>query len=142
MAVQTASLCRFFFHEKYRQIEDVYILGKSVQVSIRRFNEVMPINGRGFFWREKSPNSPLSLRHTMNQAMKEKMEQIFVSALEIDSADDRNAFLDRACEGDVELRALVEDMIGWQPEIDRWFPEGGVRFVLTEDLSVIPSKLE
>jgi hypothetical protein len=78
----------------------------------------------------------------MNQTMKEKVEQIFVSALEIDSADDRNAFLDRACQGDGELRALVKDMIALQPELDRLFPEGGAEFVLFKDLSMIPPKLE
>jgi len=78
----------------------------------------------------------------MNQTMKEKVEQIVVSALEIDSADDRNAFLDRGCQGDGELRALMEDMIALQPKLDRLFPEGGVEFVLSEDLSMIPPKLE
>ena len=77
----------------------------------------------------------------MNKIMKEKVEQMYVSTLEIDSTDDRKAFLDCVCQGDAELRAQVEDMIALQPEIDRWFPEGGVRFVL-KDMSMIPSKLE
>ena len=82
------------------------------------------------------------MSHTMNQTLKEKVEQLFVSVLEIDSTDDRKAFLDRACQGDAEMRALVEDMIAWQPKLDRLFPEGGAEFVLSEDLSMILSKLE
>ncbi len=40
-----------------------------------------------------------------------KGEQIFVEAVERQSPADRIAYLDRACEGDPELRARIEDLI-------------------------------
>jgi hypothetical protein len=70
----------------------------------------------------------------MSKAMTEKVEQIFVSALEIDAKDDLTVFLDRACQGDAAIRAKVEDMLALRPHLDKFFPEGGVVFDLSEDL--------
>ena len=70
--------------------------------------------------------------------MTEKVEQIFVSALEMDAQADRKVFLDRACQGDPVVRAKVEDMLALRPQLDKVFPEGGVVFDLSEDLFNTP----
>ena len=64
--------------------------------------------------------------------MREKVEQIFVSALEIDDKENLKAFLDRACQGDDGVRAEVEEMLALRPQSEKMFPEGGVVFALTE----------
>ncbi len=66
--------------------------------------------------------------------MREKVEQIFAAALEIEAQENLKAFLDRACQGDERLRAEVEDMLALRPQIDKMFPEGGVVFTLTEEI--------
>lgn len=70
----------------------------------------------------------------MSKAMREKVEQIFVSALEIDAKENLKAFLDRACQGDDRVRAEVERMLALRPEFEKMFPEGGVVFALTEEV--------
>ena len=74
--------------------------------------------------------------------MTEKVEQIFVSALEIDARENLKVFLDRACRGDDRVRAEVEDMLALQPQFDKFFPEGGVVFALTEDFVNATRRLE
>jgi hypothetical protein len=69
----------------------------------------------------------------MSKAMREKVEQIFVSALEMEAKENLKAFLDRACLGDDGVRAEVEDMLALRPEIEKMFPEGGVVFSLTKE---------
>ncbi len=71
----------------------------------------------------------------MSKAMTEKVEQIFASALEIEAKEDLKAFLDRACQGDERVRAAVEDMLALRPQLDKMFPEGGVVFTLTKDIT-------
>ena len=73
------------------------------------------------------------LLKTMSKAMRAKVEQIFVSALEIEAKENLKAFLDRACQGDDRVRAEVEDMLALRPQFDKMFPEGGVVFALTDD---------
>jgi hypothetical protein len=73
--------------------------------------------------------------------MTDKVEQIFVSALEIDSKENLKGFLDRACQGDARVRAEVEDMLAMQPRLDKIFPEGGVVFDLNEDFFSTASQL-
>jgi len=65
--------------------------------------------------------------------MREKAEQIFVSALEIEAKENLKAFLDHACQGDDGVRAEVEDMLALRPQIEKMFPEGGVVFTLTKE---------
>lgn len=74
--------------------------------------------------------------------MTEKVEQIFLSALEMDAKADLKVFLDRACQGDAGLRAKVEDMLALRPQLDKFFPEGGVVFTLAEDLFNAARRLE
>lgn len=64
----------------------------------------------------------------------EKAEEIFFSALEIDSAE-RQAFLDRSCQGDSRLRAMVDKLLAAQPAAERFFPEGGVARLPVRELS-------
>jgi len=61
----------------------------------------------------------------MMEAVTEKAEEIFYSALEIKSPDERKAFLDRACLENAVLRAAVEDMLASQAKVDKFFSEGG-----------------
>ena len=68
----------------------------------------------------------------MSKATREKAEQIFASALEIDGKENLKAFLDRACQGDERMRAEVQNMLALRPQIDKMFPEGGVVFTLTD----------
>jgi hypothetical protein len=81
----------------------------------------------------RSKNSRYLLK-TMSKAMREKVEQIFVSAFKIDAKEDLKDFLDRACQGDDGVRAEVEDMLALRPQIEKMFPEGGVLFALTEEV--------
>ena len=74
--------------------------------------------------------------------MTEKAEQIFVSALEMDAKENLKAFLDRACQGDDGVRAEVEDMLALRLQIDKFFPEGGVVFALTDDFVKASQSLE
>jgi hypothetical protein len=81
----------------------------------------------------RSKNSRYLLK-AMSKAMSEKVEKIFVSALEMDDKENLKAFLDRACRGDDRVRAEVEDMLALRPQIEKMFPEGGVVFTLTEEV--------
>ncbi len=56
----------------------------------------------------------------------ERADEIYCSALEIKSPDQRRAFLERACLGDMALRAVVEKLLLAQPEAEVFFQEGGV----------------
>ena len=71
----------------------------------------------------------------MNKARIEKVERIFFAALEIKTAEGRKGFLDHACQGDRELRAVVADMIALQPHLDKFFPEGGCEMSPAGDLA-------
>src|SRR5258708_22362470 len=56
----------------------------------------------------------------------ERAEDIFYSALEIKLPDKRKAFRDRVCQGDAVLRSTVERLLASQPEVEKFFQEGGV----------------
>ena len=74
--------------------------------------------------------------------MREKVEQIFFSALEIDAKENLKSFLDRACQGDDRVRAEVENMLALRPQTEKMFPEGGVVFTLTDDFGKASQSLE
>src|SRR5580658_4903613 len=65
----------------------------------------------------------------------ERAEEIFCSALEIESSDQRQAFLDRSCQGDASLRAMVDQLLASQPGAEKFFPEGGVARLPMKQLS-------
>ena len=71
----------------------------------------------------------------MTEVLTERAEDIFYSALEIKSPDERKAFLDRACQGDAALRSMVEKLLASQPEAEKFFQEGGVVRLPMEELS-------
>ncbi|HEX4349963.1 MAG TPA: serine/threonine-protein kinase, partial [Verrucomicrobiae bacterium] len=56
----------------------------------------------------------------------ERAEDIYYSALEIKSPDQRSAFLDRVCQGDTALRSMVQRLLDSQPAVEKFFQEGGV----------------
>ena len=65
----------------------------------------------------------------------ERAEDIFCSALEINSPDERKVFLDRACQGDVALRSMVDKLLASQPAAEKIFQEGGVARLPMAELS-------
>jgi serine/threonine protein kinase len=63
----------------------------------------------------------------------ERAEDVYYSALELTSPEQRMAFLDRACQGDAVLRSLVDKLLASQPQAEKFFQEGGVaRFPIGE----------
>lgn len=57
----------------------------------------------------------------MIDASIQRAEDVFCAALEIKNPDEREAFLENACAGDLDLRARVEAMLDSQKEVDRFF---------------------
>jgi hypothetical protein len=72
------------------------------------------------------PDNTLMSGSQMIEVPTEKAEDIFYSALEIKLPDQRKAFLDRSCQGDAALRAMVEKLLTLQPAAEKTFQEGGV----------------
>jgi serine/threonine protein kinase len=56
----------------------------------------------------------------------ERAEDIYYSALEIESPDQRMLFLDRVCQGDPTLRSVVDKLLASQAGAEKFFQEGGV----------------
>ena len=71
----------------------------------------------------------------MIEVLTEKAEDIYCSALETKSPDERKIFLDRACQGDVRLRSLVDKLLASQVGAEKFFQEGGVARLPMEGLS-------
>src|SRR5262245_7994181 len=46
----------------------------------------------------------------------DQIDEVFWSALQLPSAEERKAYLDRACGGDPELRRLIEKLLRAQPK--------------------------
>ena len=80
------------------------------------------------------------LEGSMNTAMVEKIEQVYYFALQLESPRAREKYLDRACRGSGEIRRMVDNMIALKPDCDRFFPEGGVMFILAEKPETTPEK--
>jgi hypothetical protein len=69
----------------------------------------------------------------MNDVLTEKAEDIYCSALEVPSPAERNLFVDRACQGDARLRAMVDKLLASQAGAEMFFKEGGLaRFPVGE----------
>ena len=62
----------------------------------------------------------------MNQALWLKVEELFHAALER-PPEERPAFLDRACNGDTDLRRQVELLLKIKPEVSSKFPQWKTR---------------
>jgi eukaryotic-like serine/threonine-protein kinase len=71
----------------------------------------------------------------MIEALTEKAEEIFYSALEIKSPDERVEFLDRACLKNAELRAAVDELLVSQSKAEKFFAGGGIQQVSVADLA-------
>ena len=57
----------------------------------------------------------------MKNASTERAEEVFYEALAVKDSQERRAFLDRACAGDLALRSVVEQMLVSQPDVDKFF---------------------
>jgi len=57
----------------------------------------------------------------MSEALTERAERIFCSALKVTSPAGRNELLDRECDGDAALRSMVETLLGAQQDVDGFF---------------------
>ncbi len=71
----------------------------------------------------------------MIEALTERAEEIYYSALEMKSPEQRSIFLDQACKGDLALRSVVDKLLASQPEVERFFQEGGVARLPVKELS-------
>src|SRR5215472_9566556 len=71
----------------------------------------------------------------MIDPLTDKAEDIFYSALELRSSDQRQAYLASACRGDAELRSLVDKLLAAQPAAEDFFQEGGVVRLPMQQLS-------
>jgi len=71
----------------------------------------------------------------MIEALTQRAEEIFYSALEIPSPEQREVFVDRACGGDAALRAEVGKLLSSQPAAEKFFSEGGMARMPMEDLT-------
>jgi serine/threonine protein kinase len=68
----------------------------------------------------------------------ERAEDIYYSALEIQSPAQRDSFLERACQGDTKLRSMVDKLLAAQPKVEKFFQEGGVARLPLRELSERP----
>ncbi|HEU6448983.1 MAG TPA: serine/threonine-protein kinase [Verrucomicrobiae bacterium] len=71
----------------------------------------------------------------MSEVLIEKAEDIYYSALEIASAEQRMSFVDDACRGNDELRSVVKKLLASQDKAEKFFPEGGVARLPVKELS-------
>ena len=65
----------------------------------------------------------------------EKMEQLFFAALEIKTPDQRKRFLDRECQGNSELRSVIDKLIASIPEAEKFFQNETVSRLPVQELS-------
>ena len=57
----------------------------------------------------------------MQDASIQRAEEVFYAALDVEGSNERRAFLDRACAGDLNLRSAVETMLSSQSDVERFF---------------------
>ena len=62
----------------------------------------------------------------MSELPTEQAEDIYYSALEIPSPDERKRYLERVCQGDAGLRSMVNKLLVAQADAEKFFQEGGV----------------
>lgn len=68
----------------------------------------------------------------MSNDQTKRVEDICLSALEIEPPDERKVFLDRACRGDEALRLAVDRWLALQSAVDKFFQGIDVACLLTE----------
>jgi eukaryotic-like serine/threonine-protein kinase len=76
----------------------------------------------------------------MMEVPTERAEDIFYSALELQSPDQRQAFLDRVCQGDLALRGMVDRLLASQPAAETFFREGNIARLPMRELAQSLSK--
>ena len=79
------------------------------------------MNSEQFSGGNEASKSALLIKAPMIDASTQRAEEVFYAALEIKGSSERRAFLERACAGDSDLRALVETMLGSQSDAERFF---------------------
>jgi hypothetical protein len=79
----------------------------------------------------------------MSNDQTERVEDIYCSALEIKSPDERRVFLDGACRGDAGLRLEVDRWLALQPAADKFFQkiERAMAGLLAEAFLDLPPQL-
>ena len=77
----------------------------------------------------------------MSNDQTERVEDIYCSALEIKSPDERKVFLDRAFRGDARLRLEADKWLAMQPAVDKFFQEIDVASLLAEAFLHLPPHL-
>src|SRR5262245_57877456 len=73
------------------------------------------------------------------EAAMDRVEEIFCSALEIEHAAEREAFLEQACAGDVQLRAAVRAKLAAQDAAESFFNKNNPALRLAAVPEVVPS---
>ncbi len=68
-------------------------------------------------------------------AATERAEEIFYAALEVKTPAERTTFLDDACAGDAQLRAVVEKMLAAQAGVEKFFEAASSTPALTREIS-------
>ena len=71
----------------------------------------------------------------MNDSLTEQAEEIFYSAVKIESPDERQLFVVRSCQGNDGLRSMVEKLLESQPGADQFFRDSGLARLPLEELS-------
>src|ERR1017187_7018627 len=74
-------------------------------------------------------------KHMNESIARERVEEIFCSALELKNSGERLGFLNRACAGDSGLRAAVEEMLALQSDFGKIFCEHSPVMVSPAEIS-------
>jgi len=72
----------------------------------------------------------------------QREERVFSAALELTDAAERTAFLDRACDGDAQLRAAVEESIEACGEAEQFFTQTSTSLIASGEVTPLGSVLE
>ena len=71
---------------------------------------------------------------------KQKLEAIFTAALELGSQEQRDIYLNRACEGDAAFREQIDALLRAVDNADRFFEQGGAGFAVPPSGGAIPDQ--
>ena len=76
----------------------------------------------------------------MSSELKQKAWAIFDAALEIKEPGLRQSFLEEACQGNLELRALIDRLLASQPKAEEFFQTLDVAHLLKDAISPPPDQ--
>jgi serine/threonine protein kinase len=71
----------------------------------------------------------------MMDTLTERAAEIAYAALEVGSPDERNAFLEHACAGDIKLRVTVDQMLASQTKAEQFFQEDNPATIPAREVS-------